>query len=211
MLITADGSIFHGTLICGQISPNQSKADLICDQLLLFTILCVKLTGEIWHGSSNFFHCCENYLEFSGFCASGNTLNNFAVFFFCRFLVWMFTLLTETFQTFILIVLLKMKMKRRWQWWCWWWWWCWWCWWWWWWRRLVLIALQLTAGRKRDQSSHTSLFTNALAKCHKIAITYKTLKYGIFCRKTLDSAQWAKENGVFALWADVEFYPTLPR
>ena len=60
-----------------------------------------------------------------------------------------------------------MRMKRRWLWWCWWWWWCWWCWWWWWWRRLVLIALQLTAGRKRDQSSHTSLYSNVLVKCQK--------------------------------------------
>ena len=44
MLITADGSIFHGSLIFGQILPNHSKAELICDQLLLFTILCVKLS-----------------------------------------------------------------------------------------------------------------------------------------------------------------------
>ena len=132
----------------------------------IYNPLC-EAFGEKWHGSSNFFHCCENYLEFSGFCASGNTLKYFAVFFFCRFLFWMFTLLTETFQTFILMVLLKMRMKRRWLWWCWWWWWCWWCWWWWWWRRLVLIALQLTAGRKRDQSSLTSLYSNALAKCQK--------------------------------------------
>ena len=37
----------------------------------------------------------------------------------------------------------------------------------------------------------------------------ETLKYDIFCRKNLNSALWAKEHGIFALWADSAFYHTL--